>query len=640
MRKELQLIEEIENYLLNNMNAEEKGAFEMKMKSDEPLSQQVEAQRRIIDRIKLRAFRQEMMALHPVMPTGSRFDWLKNKIYLNSIVAVFALSLAATAIYYTVIRTEKQKQAQAETKPEEQDLTASTPVGKAESNLSGEGKILPLGKSKALHNKLELRFESQTIDAGKDEVFQMKDSKSVLHFPANILEHQDGRPVKGKVKIRYREYRNSAQTAFSGIPMTYSEKGKNYNFNSAGMFEIRATQNNEVLRVKNGCSFQVDYNATEQLDNCYFFELNEGNGRWRKQQPINFTRKPSAQQTQAIQIVEAENKNSSKPQKKYLSGILQGTAKDAASNEYISGLKIELFNKSNVLSKNLLRDYDSGYVVTGIKVGQYSAKITCKGYASMYLERIIIGKDKITQLDISLKPMKQMKKKSAFQQAIALFDWSKEKQKEKTLVKGSFELQDTICNVPEDFDEQLHKKMGLNKKQAQNPAAKVMPEAVQTREVDSVAASKIKSGGNRNGNTLLAENINAGHTYPNLVKGLNCPSFGVYNCDQIYQVPNPITINASYTDEKGQAITDGNVLSMIDLQYNGAFSFDPRNFICGKTGRNVLLLFTKSQKLYVLPEAEFKKMKIRGSGNYTFAMKDISETVKTTENLKKYLGLK
>lgn len=652
MRKELQQIGEIEKYLLDNMSAQEKNAFEKKMKTDEPLAQQVAAQRRIIDRIKLRAFRQEMMALHPVMPTGSRFDWLKNKIYLNSMIAVFAVSLAVGAIYYTLVHTEKKEQAKAEAKPSQVPVlaVAAVNVEAMQDSLRSTQKIDRPG-TKSIES-LELPFETHTINANVDEAFEMKDSKSTVHFPANILVHQDGTPVKGKVTIQYREYRNSAQTAFSGIPMTYKEGGKAYNFNSAGMFEIRAWQNHEALKVKKGKSFTVDYNTTDQLDNCSFFVLNEEKARWFKKQPINFNRNQVVHNERGLGGGAHVVPNNSKPEKKYLWGILEGTVKDAATNEDIEGVKIRLFNRSNVEDKNTIVEYDSGYVIQRIKVGQYSAKISIRGYATLYVDRILIAENKISQLDLKLKALKpSKKKKGALQQAVAFFDRNKNQDKQ-TLVSASFEVRDTVCTIPKDFEDQLRKRQGLPtlaeereqqaKRQAERQAKQQLlqenRQSIGVQEIDSVAASKIKS--TQNQNRLLAEGADVGHTYPNLVKGLNCTGFGVYNCDQIYQVPNPISIRAAYTNEKGEAITDGSVLSMIDLQYNGAFSFDPSYFTCGKTGRNVLLLFTKSQKLYVLPEAAYKKMKITTGGSYTFAMKDISATVKTPEQLKKYLGLK
>jgi hypothetical protein len=138
---------------------------------------------------------------------------------------------------------------------------------------------------------------------------------------------------------------------------------------------------------------------------------------------------------------------------------------------------------------------------------------------------------------------------------------------------------------------------------------------------------------------LLGEGADVGHTYPNLVKGLNCPEFGVYNCDQIYTLGTPVDIRAQYVDGKGKNIENTYLLSMVDLKVNSAFSFMPASFTCSAKGRNVLLLFTADKKLYAIREEEFRDMQIKKSGNYTFRMTEITDKVKTTDELREFLGL-
>ena len=146
--------------------------------------------------------------------------------------------------------------------------------------------------------------------------------------------------------------------------------------------------------------------------------------------------------------------------------------------------------------------------------------------------------------------------------------------------------------------------------------------------------------GNRANGTLLAENADAGHTYPSIVKGLNVESFGVYNCDQIYRVPNRVDVTATFKDENGKTINNLHVLSLIDLEYNGAFSFSPNRFTCNAKGNNVILLFSTSNELYLLDKGEFSKMNIDKSGDYTFHVKNVTKNIKNTSDLANHLGIK
>ncbi len=78
---------------------------------------------------------------------------------------------------------------------------------------------------------------------------------------------------------------------------------------------------------------------------------------------------------------------------------------------------------------------------------------------------------------------------------------------------------------------------------------------------------------------------------------------------------------------------------MMDLNYNGAFSFDPKRFTCSGTGKNALVLFTKSGKLYIMEPSKFKEMNILKSGTYTFTMKEMTHEIKSSDDLAKYLGI-
>ena len=135
----------------------------------------------------------------------------------------------------------------------------------------------------------------------------------------------------------------------------------------------------------------------------------------------------------------------------------------------------------------------------------------------------------------------------------------------------------------------------------------------------------------------IREDIAAGHRYPNIVKGLKISGFGVYNCDQIYRVSKPASITAKYIDKDGVEINSGILLSMIDLNYNGAFSFHPKRFQCNLEGNNVLLLFTAESQMYLLEKGEFEKMQIKSSGEYTFVLKNVTDLITNSKDLAGYL---
>jgi len=128
-------------------------------------------------------------------------------------------------------------------------------------------------------------------------------------------------------------------------------------------------------------------------------------------------------------------------------------------------------------------------------------------------------------------------------------------------------------------------------------------------------------------------------SFPDVVTGLSISGFGVYNCDQVYRVENRVQITASYQDSEGNPINDLHSLSLIDLNLNGAFSYNPKRFLCNSKGNNVLVMLNEAGQLFLLEKGEFSKMKIKEDGAYTFTLKNVSSQIKNTEDLAKYLGI-
>ncbi|MCI5058520.1 MAG: hypothetical protein MRY83_20585 [Flavobacteriales bacterium] len=151
---------------------------------------------------------------------------------------------------------------------------------------------------------------------------------------------------------------------------------------------------------------------------------------------------------------------------------------------------------------------------------------------------------------------------------------------------------------------------------------------------------QIVDTGDRTAGTLLAEGADAGHTYPKIVKGLNVSSFGVYNCDQAFRLSEPVTLNPTYKDQNGRYISNGSVAVVLDLDYNGSFSFNPESFTCSAVGRNHVLLFTKDKRVYHINDSQMDELNLEsGNGSYTLNMSEVTDRVKTTNDLKKLIGL-
>jgi hypothetical protein len=341
-------------------------------------------------------------------------------------------------------------------------------------------------------------FKDYKINPNRDTILALGRSGNQLHIPKDAFVDAIGNLIKAPVTLQFREYKNAAEIAFSGIPMTYHFQGEEYNFNSSGMFEITGNTAGKPVEINPKKSLEIDYKLVLQNPETHFFQLNEVSGRWTKLQEIETIQQASRKKLQTKQ-------------------------QDPIGNEE----KTPIDSTVNFFAIRLVGDRQW------------------------------------------IRPTKR----------------------------------DTPPNLEE--------------------------------RGDFVTRIEIADA------TLLGEgSIDPGHTYPEIIKGLNVPSFGVYNCDQIYRVPNRVNITARYEDQDGKEITDGAVLSVIDLDYNGAFSFDPAQFTCNPDGHNALALITQSKDIYLLKKEEFAKTKILPGKTTLFILKKASEEVKTTEDLVNYLKIK
>lgn len=106
--------------------------------------------------------------------------------------------------------------------------------------------------------------------------YAYKRSGTVVRIAKDALVYADGSPVKGNVDFSYREFRDAADFIATDIPMLYDH---NHQFESAGMFEMTASQKGRKVFLKEDAYVDVDFNLTnDNLEGVGFFEYQ--NDKW------------------------------------------------------------------------------------------------------------------------------------------------------------------------------------------------------------------------------------------------------------------------------------------------------------------------------------------------------------------------
>ncbi|CAA6824030.1 MAG: Unknown protein [uncultured Aureispira sp.] len=466
MRQELQNIEYIERYLENDLNNIEKRKFEQHMKQDAGFKAAVKLQRQIVSQLKEEAFLldladyQQEFTQQP--PKGKRISpwWILLPLFILGSLPVlwYALSTASTPTEINTLTTEH---------------ISLPPSVEMESSL-------PPPQLKAF----ETNFVSKKVRAQKGATIYLKKSKSTLYIPTNAVVDKHGNPVKGAYELQYRELRDRADMAFSGLPMNYKNQETAEGLNSVGILEVRAFQNGEALQIAPGKALSLDYEVNKRAKNLDLYHLDEQAETW----------------TETSEVIDLPKKD--------------------AYTEAFDSLA--------------------------------------------YQAAVIAHNEKFKNLGIG----------------------------------DGVERKNATINVE----------------------TTLIPERMKKTEREE----------RPDPNKYLVKH----YKNPRLVKDLRLNSFGIYNCGQKYKVKNQIAVSADYTDLEQIIINNAHTLSIIDMNYNAAYSFKPEQFICNAKANNIFLLWSKDGKLYSFVKRATIKM---NTGDYSFQMEDLSEKVKNTADLKRYL---
>tara|TARA_B100000683_G_C12505728_1_gene559057 strand:+ start:3148 stop:4668 length:1521 start_codon:yes stop_codon:yes gene_type:complete len=131
-----------------------------------------------------------------------------------------------------------------------------------------------------VYEDLDVPFSSFKVDASKDTVLTFGEKETQIKIPARSFVYKNGKPVEGEVNIDYREIRSVAEIMLSGITMEYDSAGTTYDFQTAGMFDIRGYKNGEPIEIAPDKPLTIEYKS-DQTDGDYnFYCLNEENANW------------------------------------------------------------------------------------------------------------------------------------------------------------------------------------------------------------------------------------------------------------------------------------------------------------------------------------------------------------------------
>lgn len=139
----------------------------------------------------------------------------------------------------------------------------------------------------------DIPFQQFAVDASRDEKIVLP-SGTEIGIPAGSLQPSDNGE---KVQIEVREFLDKVSAFVAGIPMDY---GKDAAFESAGMIEIRGTQNGDVVAINPEKPLDVEMKLTKDPSGFDFWYLDERQKDWKKHPASYETEKAPAVTTKAV----------------------------------------------------------------------------------------------------------------------------------------------------------------------------------------------------------------------------------------------------------------------------------------------------------------------------------------------------
>jgi hypothetical protein len=127
--------------------------------------------------------------------------------------------------------------------------------------------------------KLDVPFTRYKVNAAKGGSLNHF-SKSKIEVPKNAFVNKAGEVIEGEVEIMYREFHKVSETMMSGIPMRYDSAGKAYDFESAGMFDIRGEQNGEPVFINPNANLNVQLASEKEGAEFNQYFLDTINNKW------------------------------------------------------------------------------------------------------------------------------------------------------------------------------------------------------------------------------------------------------------------------------------------------------------------------------------------------------------------------
>ena len=619
MRTELENIQRIEQYLQNQLSSEDLSAFEQEMESSLEFKQEVELQKKLVQSIRQQGVLQAIGSEH------ERFERKEKINKMGKMGGILFGILVLIGTVFSLIHMSKNRSKNQAVTVIEEPIPAEVTTTPAPAAIP-EGLLVP--------------FNTYTFKAEKGKNIVDPRSGAKIKVARNIFVDKQGKDVIGEVELKYREFRDPADMAFSQIPMTTEEDGKNYWFTSGGMFEMSASQDGVPIYIRPKKEIKIDFKLTERLEGMNFYALDAAAQQWQKLHAIELPELPQPEE-ESVERSSDSTVNGDTVRNGYNFGINEQVQPNPGYDSFVMVEKEPAaINWNEVIGEigfpNVARE-------AGIE-GQEVVRILIEpdGIPSSY--RVLKSTHPILQKAVTdqiadLRFTPGMNNGKPIQVWVTIpFDFILNEggtiAKPKIKSEGMTGTESGVVKLREDSE--------VNRSLSEK-GIPIIAAPVPSPDPESIN-KKLEQG------KKLRESLKATDRIQ-----LGISAFTIFNCDKPISVRkqaardkqkllkergiNALSVLPYYFTEPGDAMIFGSIVVCVDEKLNAAFSYPANRFICDQNSKTQLILFTNDGKLfYRKPHYYTAGRKDRESSYHRLTMIEITEEVEDIGDLRTILN--
>jgi hypothetical protein len=506
----------------------------------------------------------------------------------------------------------------------------------------------------------DVPYEEYEVDAAKGDTL-LYPSGSIILFPPNAFVDEAGKPVTGKVQVKYREFNDPLDFFLAGIPMQYDSAGTAYQLVSSGMLDIRAFKDGKPVFVNKAAKPEINLASKTNSDKHSIYYLDTVQKKWINKGSMEITETRGQKKTAAQATAVPAPNDMPEPVKPLKaagkSPVLKIEVDPSSFKEFAiyKNLKFQVDESKTPFNvKDSEEEWNNLELLKGAQPGTYMAKFSNAAKSVTYaVKPVLEGAEYDKALKVFEKEYAEYKKKADERAAndrlarvrylrdsirndrfneeikkierlnaiIAQKNREIEKQNEK-IEKENLEIekQNAITVKKKLEAEKRTKEYGQRMTEMEKENEKRRLEEEKENEKRRIAWEKQREINKREEKKFAATMATLGDVY----RSFQIDGFGYWNCD-IATKQKTISITATFKDEKGNELQLGYV-TVINRSVNSIYrvNFD-NELLLVPTAENMLLAVYNNQFVYVSYD-EFKKLNITDdTKEQTFIVKIVEE---------------